>query len=151
MEKYIFSVEELDAYLKEHCVDTIRENPSKILEILDFEIHGHPIQEMAKCNSNDSMISPFPPNKFDIIMWPNNHNPPHFHVKGPEEWEVTFAIENGKPLKVKHIGKSSKFYKYMEKNIPVWLSQASAIDSGRTNKQILENLWKLYNKNSKLI
>ena len=114
MEKvYTFTVGELNEYIQEHSVELLRKTPEKLLEILDFEIHREPLNEMAKMNLKDPMNSPFPPNKFDIIIWSNDHNPPHFHIKGPEEWEVTFSIETGEPLKVKHIGKSSKYYKYI--------------------------------------
>ena len=142
MEKvYTFTVGELNEYIREHSVELLRKTPEKLLEILDLEIHREPLNEMAKMNLKDPMNSPFPPNKFDIIIWSNEHNPPHFHVKGPEEWEVTFTIETGKPLKVKHIGKSSKYYKYMVDNVPIWLKMPCSVNKKITNRDFLDARW----------
>lgn len=142
MEKvYTFTVEELNEYIQEHSVELLRKTPEKLLEILDLEIHREPLNEMAKMNLKDPMNSPFPPNKFDIIIWSNEHNPPHFHIKGPEEWEVTFSIETGEPLKVKHIGKSSKYYKYMVDNVPIWLKMPCSVNKKITNRDFLDARW----------
>lgn len=147
MEKvFTFTVGELKEYIQNHGVEILRETPEKLLEILDLEIHREPLNEMAKMNLKDPMNSPFPPNKFDIIIWSNDHNPPHFHIKGPEEWEVTFTIETGKPLKVKHIGKSSKYYKYMVDNVPIWLNMLSYPRKKNTNREILEDEWNRLHK-----
>lgn len=142
MEKvYTFTVGELNEYIQEHSVELLRKTPEKLLEILDFEIHREPLNEMAKMNLKDPMNSPFPPNKFDIIIWSNDHNPPHFHIKGPEEWEVTFSIETGEPLKVKRIGKSSKYYKYMVDNVPIWLKMPCSVNKKITNRDFLDARW----------
>lgn len=142
MEKvYTFTVGELNEYIQEHSIEFLRKTPEKLLEILDFEIHREPLNEMAKMNLKDPMNSPFPPNKFDIIIWSNEHNPPHFHIKGPEEWEVTFSIETGEPLKVKHIGKSSKYYKYMVDNVPIWLKMPCSVNKKITNRDFLDARW----------
>ena len=142
MEKvYTFTVGELNEYIREHSVELLRKTPEKLLEILDLEIHREPLNEMAKMNLKDPMNSPFPPNKFDIIIWSNEHNPPHFHVKGPEEWEVTFTIKTGKLLKVKHIGKSSKYYKYMVDNVPIWLKMPCSVNKKITNRDFLDDRW----------
>lgn len=142
MEKaYTFTVGELNEYIQEHSVELLRKTPEKLLEILDLEIHREPLNEMAKMNLKDPMNSPFPPNKFDIIIWSNEHNPPHFHIKGPEEWEVTFSIETGEPLKVKHIGKSSKYYKYMVDNVPIWLKMPCSVNKKITNRDFLDARW----------
>lgn len=142
MEKvYTFTVGELNEYILEHSIELLRKTPEKLLEILDLEIHREPLNEMAKMNLKDPMNSPFPPNKFDIIIWSNDHNPPHFHIKGPEEWEVTFSIETGEPLKVKHIGKSSKYYKYMVDNVPIWLKMPCSVNKKITNRDFLDARW----------
>ena len=135
------TVGELKEYIQNHGVEILRETPEKLLEILDLEIHREPLNEMAKMNLKDPMNSPFPPNKFDIIIWSNDHNPPPFHIKGPEEWEVTFTIETGKPLKVKHIGKSSKYYKYMVDNVPIWLKMPCSVNKKITNRDFLDARW----------
>ena len=142
MEKvYTFTIGELNEYIREHSVELLRKTPEKLLEILDLEIHREPLNEMAKMNLKDPMNSPFPPNKFDIIIWSNDHNPPHFHIKGPEEWEVTFSIETGEPLKVKRIGKSSKYYKYMVDNVPIWLKMPCSVNKKITNRDFLNARW----------
>ena len=142
MEKvYTFTIGKLNEYIREHSVELLRKTPEKLLEILDLEIHREPLNEMAKMNLKDPMNSPFPPNKFDIIIWSNDHNPPHFHIKGPEEWEVTFSIETGEPLKVKRIGKSSKYYKYMVDNVPIWLKMPCSVNKKITNRDFLDARW----------
>ena len=142
MEKvYTFTIGELNEYIREHSVELLRKTPEKLLEILDLEIHREPLNEMAKMNLKDPMNSPFQPNKFDIIIWSNDHNPPRFHIKGPEEWDVTFSIETGEPLKVKHIGKSSKYYKYMVDNVPIWLKMPCSVNKKITNRDFLDARW----------
>ena len=142
MEKvYTFTIGELNEYIREHSVELLRKTPEKLLEILDLEIHREPLNEMAKMNLKDPMNSPFPPNKFDIIIWSNDHNPPHFHIKGPEEWEVTFSIETGEPLKVEHIGTSYKYYKYMVDNVPIWLKMPCSVNKKITNRDFLDARW----------
>lgn len=144
-ETYVFTKEELDDYLKKNSTEVLKENPEKILEFLDFSIHKQPFNEMARANFKDSISSLFPPDKFDIVVWGKDHNPPHFHVKGPEGWNVLFSIETGKPIKIKHIGKSPKYYKYIVDNVPVWLNILSEPRRKITNKEELECLWMFLN------
>lgn len=141
--KKVFSLSdrEFKEHIKKSCINILRENPQILLEMIDFGLHKQSLNEMAKMNNKDPMNSPFPPDKFDIILWSNDHNPPHFHLKGPEEWELIFSIESGKLLKVKHIGKNSKYYRYMVDNVPIWLSMLSYPRRKITNKEELEDLW----------
>ena len=141
----MFTKEELDDYLKKKSTEVLKENPEKILEFLDFSIHKQSFNEMARANFKDSIDSLFPPDKFNIVVWGKDHDPPHFHIKGPEGWSALFSIETGKLIKIKHIGKSPKFYKYMIDNIPVWLNMPSEPRRKITNKEELECLWTILN------
>ena len=88
------------------------------------------LNEMAKLNVRD--FGYFPYNKFDIKIWSNDHNPPHFHVMC-DGWDIVVSIENGEILRVKTIGKDSKVYSYVEKNIIKWLKEEY---KGRSNTQM---------------
>lgn len=76
--------------------------------------------EMVRLNVNEIGNVPFPSNKFNIKMWSNNHEPPHFHVIA-NEWDISFFIESGEIYKVNKIGKDFKTYSYILKNVKAWL------------------------------
>lgn len=62
-------------------------------------LNMNPIVEMTRLNKREMGNVPFPYNKFNIRIWSNDHNPPHFHVIA-EGWDVSFLIENGEEYRV---------------------------------------------------
>lgn len=68
-------------------------NEKKDYIILNCE----PTIEMTRINTKE-FYGYFPYNKFDMWIWSNGHNPPHFHIKA-EGWEVIVSIETGEILK----------------------------------------------------
>lgn len=102
------------------------------------------IIEMAKINRKDTGAVPFPFNKFDIVVYPDDHNPPHFHVIC-EDWNLRFLIENGEQYREDtSMGSSSKIYSYIMKNIKDWLHMQCRLDKTKTNQEYMKELWDYY-------
>ena len=79
----------------------IKDIVKEVLEKLAFSegkdyyvLNRIPLEEMAKLNLHDTGAVPFPYNKFDIRIWSNDHNPPHFHVRYGE-FEAIITIRDG--------------------------------------------------------
>lgn len=103
------------------------------------KIYPESLNEMARINVNE-FYDIFPYNKFEIKIWSNGHNPPHFHVIA-EDWDIIVDIESGDILKTKKVGKNSKVYSFVEKNVKEWLDSKSAIDPNRTNRENAMFTW----------
>lgn len=97
------------------------------------------LNEMAKINVKE-FKGYFPYNKFDIRIWSNDHNPPHFHVIG-EGWDIVVEIETGDIIKTKKIGKNSKFYSYVKDVVKDWLKSKCAVSPKLTNKENALSIW----------
>lgn len=108
-----------------------------------YENYRASINEMSRINAKE-FYGYFPYNKFDIKIWSNDHNPPHFHVIG-DGWDIVVDIETGTILKTKREGKSSKFYKYVEDYIEEWLESPSAINKKQTNRETAMLAWEMNN------
>lgn len=100
------------------------------------EEYKESLNEMARINV-DEFYGFFPCNKFEIKIWSNDHNPPHFHVFA-DGWDIVVGIEDGEIIKVKKNGNSSKIYSFVEKHIKEWLDSKCVLDKNRTNR---ENAW----------
>lgn len=98
------------------------------------------INEMARINVKE-FYGLFPVNKFEIKIWSNDHNPPHFHVLTKDGWNIQVLIEDGSILGVKNIGKDSKLYTYVEKYIGEWLNSKSVISPNDTNREFAQKEW----------
>lgn len=103
--------------------------PNKVVNLNRDEL-----VEMARINLKNYGNTPFPSNKFEIKMWSNDHNPPHFHVLY-DGWNISFNINNGKELNVEEIGRHSSDYNYIVKNVPIWLDMECAIQPKITNRE----------------
>lgn len=111
----------------EWCRKYIREN------------YAHALNEMARVNVGERWGF-FPTNKFNVFIYSNDHNPPHMHVI-IDGWDLVVGIKDGKILKVKHEGKSSKYYSYVEKFTGEWLDSPSSAEEGLTNREVAMRLW----------
>lgn len=92
------------------------------------------ITEMARININENERCIFPYNSFEVKMWSNDHEPPHFHVIS-DGWNISFTIEDGRELEVKNIGRNSSTYNYIVKNIPIWLDMPCKIAPKISNRE----------------
>ena len=108
-----------------------------------YENYRTSINEMSRINVKE-FYGYFPYNKFDIKIWSNDHNPPHFHIIG-DGWDIVVDIETGTILKTKRDGKSSKFYKYVEDYIEEWLESPSAVNKKQTNRETAMLAWEMNN------
>lgn len=99
-----------------------------------------PLIEIARINLKEEENSIFPTNKFEIKIWSNDHNPPHFHIIY-NGWEVLFLIENGEELEIKHKGTEITDYNYIKKNAPIWLNMTCKLESKLTNKENAIHIW----------
>lgn len=97
------------------------------------------LNEMAKINVKE-FYGLFPYNKFDIRIWSNDHNPPHFHVIA-DGWDIVINIKSGEILRVKQPGKNSKVYTYVKNNIQEWLNSECVVNSKLTNRENAQLIW----------
>lgn len=74
-----------------------------------------PLCEMARANVND-IGKIFPCNKYQIYVFSNDHNPPHFHILCGD-WNVSFEIENTSNYKIIKEGGNISVFRYILKNV----------------------------------
>ena len=107
-------------------------NESPALKINNVDDDPALLTEMARINTKEKNI--FPYNDYNVHIWSNDHNPPHFHVMR-EDWDVIFLIDSGELFKVKNFGKDKKIYKYMIENVKKWLSNPCCMQPKLTNQE----------------
>lgn len=125
----------------------IKEQVSKILkeELATTTIRqSKPTQvdtlvEMARINKHEQGNSIFPFNSFEVQVWSNDHNPPHFHVLS-NGCNISFLIETGEILNVESNG-DLKTYQYILKNVKKWLNNKNSYQPKLTNKEAAEMYW----------
>lgn len=111
-------------------------NKKKDYIILNCE----PTIEMARINTKE-FYGLFPYNKFDMRIWSNDHNPPHFHIKA-DGWEVVVDIENGNILKtISYNKKDSTMFSYIKDNIKNWLDCPNVRNKNITNRENAMAIW----------
>lgn len=144
MNKYIKAlVEDSLSY-----IDELKEIPNLDKEWVDSYIkenYPNSLNEMSRINVKE-FYGLFPSNKFEIKIWSNDHNPPHFHVIS-NGWNIVVEISTGNILKTKSIGKDSKIYKYVEEHIKDWLNTNNVIYKTQTNQEVAYNTWLQNNTN----
>ena len=84
-----------DEFLYRRKKKNISEEVRKINNGKSVSLNKETFVEMARINLKEVGSVPFPTNKFEIKIWSNNHNPPHFHVIC-EGWNISFTIEDGR-------------------------------------------------------
>lgn len=110
------------------------------LNISDFNLE-EPLVEMARINlKEEGKNAIFPYNKFEVRIWSNDHNPPHFHVRS-EGWEILFTIDTGKLLEIKKKGKNQSVYRYICTHVDEWLNSKCFFMPKLTNKENAEIAW----------
>lgn len=117
-------------------MDNLKE---KTVHILNFNEYNNMIVEMARINKNENN-GVFPFNSFEVKIWSNDHNPPHFHVI-KDGWNIGICIENGKVEKIESKGKSEQVYNYIVENAPKWLEEKCAIKPKLSNRENAELIW----------
>ena len=123
-------VEFLYRRLKQYINEKVR----KVINGKSVSLNNETLVEMARINLKEIGSVPFPTNKFEIKMWSDDHNPPHFHVIC-EGWNISFTIEDGRELEVKNFGNHLSTYNYIVKNIPIWLDMPCKIAPKISNRE----------------
>ncbi len=119
---------------------------NKLEKVLNFnEFNNNMIVEMARINKKES-TGLFPYNKYEVKIWSNDHNPPHFHII-VDGWNVLFDIENGNVIDIERKGKSEQVYDYIVKNAPKWLDNFCALKPKLTNRENAELVWEQLHEN----
>ena len=98
------------------------------------------INEMARINTNEGGKCIFPCNKYEVKIWSNDHNPPHFHVLC-DGWNILFTIEDGELYRVEGKGRDKKEYKYIVNSVKTWLKSACAVQPKLTNQENAISIW----------
>lgn len=94
--------------------------------------------EMARINKRETYL--FPYQAWEIKIWSNDHNPPHFHIL-KDGWDVSFGIETGDMLQIKNRGTNQTAYDYMLANVNPWLDAPCALSSKITNREAAMIVW----------
>ncbi len=92
------------------------------------------IIEMARINKKETGKCIFPFNSWELKIWSNDHNPPHFHILC-EGWNVSFKIDDGEVLQIEGKGGNSSIFEYMVNNVNEWLSSRCFAQPKLTNKE----------------
>ena len=92
------------------------------------------IVEMARINKKEMGKCIFPYDTWEVKIWSNDHNPPHFHILR-EGWDVSFDINNGSVVSIKSQGQNKKIYEYMCANEKEWLSSTCFAQKKLTNQE----------------
>lgn len=127
-------------FLRRRLNQRINEEIRKIINGKSVSLNKETLVEMARINLKEIDSVPFPTNKFEIKIWSNDHNPPHFHVIS-EGWNISFTIEDGRELEVKKIGRNSSIYNYIVKNVPIWLDMPCKIAPKISNRENASIQW----------
>ena len=120
--------------------EIVKESVEKILEesaalALNYYDEPEPLVEMARINMKESgKGSIFPFNAWEVKIWSDDHEPPHFHIKR-NKWNVSFNIETGEIMEILSQGTEKNVYDYMIANVSSWLDSPCAILPQITNRQ----------------
>ena len=123
-----------------------KESVSKVLDdnatiALNYYEETEPLVEMARINVKETgKNSIFPFNTWEVKIWSNDHEPPHFHIKC-KKWNVSFNIETGELLEILSRGSESNILDYMLSSVKKWLDSPSAILPQITNRQNAFATW----------
>lgn len=117
--------------------EVVNEVISKSLNETGDEENGL-LVETARINTNDRGIFPF--DSFEVKIWSNDHNPPHFHVI-KDGWDISFVIETGELLDVKFQGKKIDIGEYIINNVENWLADKCAILPIVSNRDNARAVW----------
>ena len=92
------------------------------------------INEMARINKEETGKCIFPYNSWELKIWSNDHNPPHFHILC-DGWSVSFNIEDGELLQIEGKGTNISIFDYMQNNVKEWLSSRCFAQPKLTNQE----------------
>ena len=95
--------------LYEYIVNNITENVKKIIRERFKTKESKTLLEMARINKRETGKCFFPYTSWEIKIWSNDHNPPHFHIL-KDGWNVSFLIADGSISKIERKGENKQIY-----------------------------------------
>ena len=106
------------------------------------------VQDMARVNKGETEI--FPYDSYELRIYGNDHNPPHFHIKSlQEKYHITVEIDTGELYQVKSTGRRGRKDKFIDvvKMAKLWLAAKPTTKKDyirfSTNREKLEYVWNL--------
>ena len=105
------------------------------------------VQEMARVNIGETEL--FPYDSYELRIYGNDHNPPHFHIKSlQEKYHITVKIDTGELYEIKSTGRRGRKDKFTDvvKMAKLWLDSKPAAPEESvfpTNRMKLEITWKM--------
>ena len=96
--------------------------------------YQEPLVEMARINKRENGRCIFPCNKWEVKLWSNDHNPPHFHIIC-NGWNVSYTIEDGTRISIQSKGNEKNVFDYMENNVRQWLNSKCFAQPKLTNRE----------------
>ena len=100
----------------------------------DIDEPRKPLNEMARINKNETGKCIFPYDKWEVKLWSDDHDPPHFHIIC-NGWNVSYTISDGKILQIISKGSEKNILDYMEANVLKWLSSKCFAQPKLTNRE----------------
>ena len=131
---------------EEQLKEIVKESVKRVLDesaalALNYDEASMPLTEMARINMKETgKNSIFPYNAWEVKIWSDDHEPPHFHIKR-NGWNVSFNIETGELIEILKRGSEDNVLDYMQANVNKWLNSPSAILPLITNKQNALTQW----------
>ncbi len=120
---------------------------SKVAERLETKPQSmQPIVDMARLNLGETQVLPY--NAYDLVIWSNDHNPPHFHVLSKQEGFNLRYDFDGNFLSVELYGKRTKSDNFSDitKMVNDWLeSKPVRTERYENNKELAKDIWNLNN------
>jgi len=104
------------------------------------------ITEMARINKKETGKCIFPYNSWELKIWSNDHNPPHFHILC-DGWNVSFTIEDGELLQIETKGTNTSTFDYMASKVKEWLSSRCFAQPKLTNQENAMLQWEQLHDN----
>lgn len=127
--KKVISEEQISNVINKVLNEYIEGNSARVLSE-----PSEMLTEMARINKKETGNCIFPYNAWELKIWSNDHNPPHFHIIR-NGWNVSFNIETGKILQIESHGSKTEDYNYMISNVNQWLSSQCFMMPKITNRE----------------
>lgn len=135
MVKKIINEVTLRGIVKDSVEKVLNEGPALALNYYEApQENADLIVEMARLNKKETGNCIFPYDSWDVKIWSNDHNPPHFHII-KDGWDVMFTIYEGDLFTIKSKGDNKSIYEYMCNNVKKWLSSTCSAQKKITNQE----------------
>lgn len=141
-------MENIDKIIQEAINNTIKETTAtySMTTTKTTNMPHDIITEMARINKKETGKCIFPYNSWELKIWSNDHNPPHFHILC-DGWNVSFTIEDGELLQIETKGTNTSTFDYMSSKVKEWLSSCCFAQPKLTNQENAMLQWEQLHDN----